>query len=49
MTENDFFVAVQGLMTAAKEAGYEPTHIHRMLCDATDEWMDEYEPMDEDE
>lgn len=49
MNENDFFVAIQGIMTEALEAGFEPARIHMMLVDATDEWMDEHEPLEEDD
>lgn len=39
MTENDFYVAVQGVMTAAKDAGWDIDTIHEKATDAADEWL----------
>ena len=49
MTENDFFVAIQGIMTAALDAGWDSGKVHESTTDAADEWLGEIETEDFDE
>jgi hypothetical protein len=41
MTENDFFVAIQGVMTSAQEAGVTVEVIFHWTLDAAEEWIEE--------
>lgn len=43
MTENDFYVAIQGVMTAAKEAGWSIDDVEQGTIDAAEEWLEEEE------
>ena len=52
INENDFYVAIQGIMTKAKIAGVDIDKVHEMATDAADEWLGEEETaeiLDEDE
>lgn len=41
MSENDFYVAIQGVMTAAREAGWEINVVGYRAADAAEEWIEE--------
>lgn len=43
MDQNDFYVAIQGIMTAAHEAGWDIDDVFEKATDAADEWIEEME------
>jgi hypothetical protein len=47
MSENDFYVAIQGIMTEALEKGFKPLRIYEMLDNAAEEWMELNDPMED--
>jgi hypothetical protein len=49
MSENDFYVAIQGMMTAAQEAGHPATLVFEWTLNAAEEWLEEVEGDPEDE
>lgn len=49
MTQNDFFVAIQGIMTDAYEQGMTVDGIMLNVEDAISEWYDEMVPQVDDE
>lgn len=48
MTENDFFVAIQAVLEAAKEHGLDQDQIIVWGYDAIEEWREESSSHDED-
>jgi hypothetical protein len=49
MTENDFFVAIQGIMTSAHGAGLSASKVFMTTLDAAEEWLEEMGPAEEEE
>jgi hypothetical protein len=50
MSENEFFVAIQGVMTQAFEAGLTIPTIFQQTLDAAEEWLEEMgDEFDEEE
>lgn len=43
MNENDFYVAIQAVMTKANELGWRLGKCHEIATDAADEWLSEME------
>ncbi len=43
MNQNDFYVAIQGVMTAAKEAGWSIDDCEQHAIEAAEEWLEEEE------
>jgi isoaspartyl peptidase/L-asparaginase-like protein (Ntn-hydrolase superfamily) len=43
MNENEFYVAIQGIMTQAHEAGWEIDDVEQKAIDAAEEWLEEME------
>jgi hypothetical protein len=48
MSQNDFYVAIQGILMAAKDAGWKDDQIESYALDAVYEWADEVNPPEED-
>lgn len=43
MNENEFYVAIQDVMTKANELGWKIGKCHEIANDAADEWLSEME------
>lgn len=43
MSENEFYVAIQGIMTQANESGWDIDRCFEKATDAADEWLEEME------
>lgn len=43
---NDFYVAIQGVMSEAHDSGLDIETVHEWATDASDEWLGEMEPDD---
>lgn len=43
---NDFYVAIQGVMSEAHESGLTIEIVHEWATEAADEWLGEMEPDD---
>jgi hypothetical protein len=50
MSENDFYVAIQGIMTSAHGAGLSAHKVFQTTLDAAEEWLEEMgDEFDEEE
>ena len=49
LSQNDFFVAIQGILVAAQEAGWSINQIYDHALEAVEEWDNEVNPFVEDE
>ncbi len=47
MTENEFFVAIQGIIQSARDAGWSVEKIEYAISSSVEEWIDENCTFDE--
>lgn len=48
MDENEFFVAIQGVMTRAHESGWSVDKVYEKTTEASEEWLDEMQNVSSD-
>lgn len=48
MSQNDFFVAIQGILTQANESGWTVDQTYQYAIDAVEEWLEETQVVSND-